>query len=233
MSAVAAMHCFVSREQMILDHLPQVRTVARKFHRRCPQEVLLEDLVSAGVVGLIEAYNRFDARRNLRFGTFAEHRIRGAIADYLRRLDPLSRELRRFQRERDAAMTRVSGQRAGDASDEEIARELGIELDRYRNLARLAQTSTFSLDEPGSESGLRREIPDPADDARESVLMRVVESAIRDLRGPERAVIVAIRNGDSQRAIAERLHVTEGRVSQIKSSALRFLRARLGVRTSA
>jgi RNA polymerase sigma factor FliA len=232
MSAAAAKVCF-SREQMIRDHLPQVKTVARKFHRRCPQEVLLEDLVSAGVVGVIEAYNRFDARRNLRFGTFAEHRIRGAIADYLRGLDPFSRELRRFQRERDAAMTRVRRRHARDASDEEIARELGIELDRYRNLAGLAQTSTFSLDAPGSESGFRREIPDPVDDARESVLMRAVECAIRDLRGPERAVIVAIRNGDSQRAIAERLRVTEGRVSQIKSSALRFLRTRLGVRTSA
>jgi DNA-directed RNA polymerase specialized sigma subunit len=69
-----------SREQVILDHLPQVKIIAARFHPRCPPQVLLEDLVR-GVVGLLDGYRRFDARRNLRFNTFAEHRIRGAIVE--------------------------------------------------------------------------------------------------------------------------------------------------------
>ena len=84
------------RDQSILDQLPQVRLLARRLHRRCPSSVLLEDLVSAGVTGLIQAADRYDRHRNIKFKTLAEHRIRGAMLDYLRTLDPLSRSVRRF-----------------------------------------------------------------------------------------------------------------------------------------
>lgn len=81
----------MDREVLILSHLPQVELLARRQHRRCPQ-VELDDLISAGTVGLIQAVDRYDSSRNLKLKTFAEHRIRGALMDYLRQLDPHSEE---------------------------------------------------------------------------------------------------------------------------------------------
>lgn len=232
MSATSAS---ATREQVILNHLPQVKITAARFHRRCPPEVLLEDLVSAGTVGLLEAYRRFDARRNLRFWTLAEHRIRGAILDYLRQVDPLPRGIRRFQKNRDSVSGRLAQDLQRQPADHDIARELGIAIERYRKLAAVAESRCVSLDAHCPDDGHPRDIPDPvASHERDcAVLSRTVEAAIRDLPGSERTVVIAIRNGDSNRAIADRLHVTEGRVSQIKSSALRHIRERLGVRTPA
>jgi RNA polymerase sigma factor (sigma-70 family) len=88
---------------MIIDHLPQVELLARRVHRRCPQ-VELDDLISAGTVGLIRAVDRFDPTRNLKLKTLAEHRIQGALLDYLRQLDPLPRAVREFQKRRDAVL---------------------------------------------------------------------------------------------------------------------------------
>jgi RNA polymerase sigma factor for flagellar operon FliA len=234
MSAVAT-SASVSREQVILNHLPQVKITAARFHRRCPPEVLLEDLVSAGTVGLLDAYRRFDTRRNLRFKTLAEHRIRGAILDYLRQLDPLPRAIRRFQRDRDAARARLAHDHQREPSEHDIARELGIAVERYRKLAAVAESRCVSLDAQCPDHAHPHDLPDPvAVQEREcGVLSRTVEAVILDLPGTERAVVMAMRNGDSNRAIAEQLHVTEGRVSQIKSSALRHLRDRLGIRTPA
>lgn len=234
MSALAT-PASVSREQMILDHLLQVTIIARKFHRRCPPEVLLEDLVSTGIVGLLDAYSRFDSRRNLRFKTLAEHRIRGAILDYLRRLDPLPRAVRRFQKERDAVISRLSQKHQRRPSEHEIAAEIGITDNHYRQFAVLAEAATISLSTHSPDDVQVRDVPDPATlYSRESaILTRTIETAIRDLPEPERAVIVAIRNGESHCAIADHLHIAEGRVRQIKHRALVYLRARLGVRPPA
>ncbi len=81
------------REETILAHLPQVELLARRLHRRCPR-VELEDFISEGTLGFIKAVDRFDPCRNLKVKTYAEHRIRGALLDYLRRIDPLSRNVR-------------------------------------------------------------------------------------------------------------------------------------------
>lgn len=85
------------REELILSHMPQVQLLARRLHRRCPQ-VELDDLISTGTIGLIRAIDRFDPKRNLKLKTLAEHRIRGAMLDYLRHIDPLPRSVRRFKK---------------------------------------------------------------------------------------------------------------------------------------
>lgn len=110
------------RESLILSHLPQVELLARQLHMRCPQ-VELDDLISVGTIGLIEAVDRYDGRNKL--NTFAEHRIRGALLDHLRRIDPLSRNVRRFQKRRDALVAAFAAQ--GEVPpDGEIAAALGI-----------------------------------------------------------------------------------------------------------
>jgi RNA polymerase sigma factor for flagellar operon FliA len=233
--SAAAMPALINREQVILNHLPQVKIIASKFHRCCPSEVLLEDLVSAGVVGLLDAYSRFDSRRNLRFKTFAEHRIRGAIIDYLRQLDPLPRSVRRFQKDREAAISRISQRHQRRAAEQDITAELGVSVELYRKFAAMADATTISLDAATPHDSHLHDIADPDTlyHPECAILTHAVEAAIRDLPGPERAVVTAIRNGDSHRAIAESLHVTDGRVSQIKRRALGYLRARLGVRAPA
>ena len=88
------------REELILSHMPQVKLIAHRLHRRCPQ-VEFDDLMSVGTIGLIQAVDRFDPDRHLKLKTLAEHRIRGALLDYLRHIDPLPRSVRRFQKQRD------------------------------------------------------------------------------------------------------------------------------------
>lgn len=124
----------LDRDQMILDHLPQVEMIAQSIHRRCPPSVLLEDLVSAGTLGLLDAMTRFDPNRHLKLKTLAEHRIRGAILDYLRRLDPLSRSVRQFERRRVAVAAEFESRCGRTPSDEELARELGLSLPKFCRL---------------------------------------------------------------------------------------------------
>ena len=91
----------MSRDEMILDRLSQVRLLALRVHRRCPPCVEFDDLMSAGTVGLIRAVDRFRPELGRQLNTFVDHRIRGAMLDYLRELDPLTRSLRAFVRRRD------------------------------------------------------------------------------------------------------------------------------------
>ena len=112
------------RDNLILSHMPQVRFLALQQYRRCPQ-VELDDPVSCGTIDLIKAVDRFDPTRNLKLKTLAEHRIRGAMLDYLRQIDPLPRSAPFFQKQRDAVMDALSayGEIPGH---EEIAKALGV-----------------------------------------------------------------------------------------------------------
>lgn len=123
------------REELILSHIPQVKLLPRHLHRRCPQ-VELDDLISAGTLGLIRAVDRFDTKRNLKLKTLAEHRIRGAMLDYLRYIDPLPRNVRRFQKQRDVVIAKL--QIAGEvASHARNAQALGVSSQKYAMLSRI------------------------------------------------------------------------------------------------
>lgn len=132
------------REETILAHLPQVELLARRLHRRCPQ-VELEDLISIGTIGLIRAVDRFDPGRGCLVKTIAEHRIRGALLDYLRALDPLPRRVRRFQKERDDRLAGCAGEEFPETG--ELARSLGVTERQYRQWsAMIAASVTVSLE---------------------------------------------------------------------------------------
>src|SRR5712664_2175323 len=108
------------RERLILEHLPQVRLVARRIHERVPENVSLDDLISAGVVGLISAIDHFDPKHNVKLKTYAEYKIRGAILDNLRGLDWAPRQQRRMARRVEAAIQSASQRLHRDATEEEI-----------------------------------------------------------------------------------------------------------------
>jgi len=221
------------REQVILDHLPLVKSIATSVYSRCQSEVLHEDLVSAGVVGLLQAYQRFDKRRKLKLRTLAAHRIRGAMLDYLRELDPLSRDLRRFQKRRERAIAKLS---CGNPApgEEDIAREMTLPLRRYHSLVQAAQDGVVSLDATGHHGGRPLELMTPAHEVTEQrALYSQLQDAIERLPTSDRRVMTALKAGESAREIADRLHVTEGRISQIKNRAIRRLRIELAVTVTA
>ncbi len=166
------------REQAILSHMPQVRLLAFRAHQRCPSEVELDDLVSAGTLGLIQAMDRFEPGRGLKLNTFAEHRIRGAILDYLRALDPMPRAARFFQRQREEAKSRLESRLDRPPSETETVAELGCSLKRYRELSLVVRAASIvSLDSPVDKSAQRLRIS-------ESRVSQIKSLAIVRLRIP-------------------------------------------------
>lgn len=122
------------QERVLLEHLPIVRFLARRIHERLPQHVEIEDLVSAGVVGLMDAFSKFDPEKKVQFRSYAQFRIRGAILDSLRTLDWSPRELRRKGRAVEEAV-RVLTARLGHAPNEaEVAQEMALDLEEYQQL---------------------------------------------------------------------------------------------------
>jgi RNA polymerase sigma factor for flagellar operon FliA len=117
------------RERLILEHLPQVRLIARRIQERLPESVSLDDLVSTGVLGLISAIDNFDASHNVKLKTYAEYKIRGAILDSLRGLDWAPRQKRRKSKQIESAISAAEQRLHASPSEEEIAAELGISID--------------------------------------------------------------------------------------------------------
>src|SRR5580692_9387530 len=130
--AVAALTA--EQERVLLEHLPIVRFLARRIHERLPQHVDIEDLVSAGVVGLMDAFAKFDPQKKVQFRSYAQFRIRGAILDSLRTLDWSPRELRRKGRAIEQAIQALTAQFGRSPSDTEIAKQLNIDLAAYQQL---------------------------------------------------------------------------------------------------
>src|SRR5579883_2745100 len=114
------------REELILEHLPQVRLIARRIHERLPESVHLEDLISTGIVGLIAAIDRFDPSQNVKLKTYAEYKIRGAILDSLRGLDWAPRQQRKRAKQIEAAIAALEQELQRVPTEEEIAAHLGL-----------------------------------------------------------------------------------------------------------
>ena len=138
-----------TREEMILSHLPQVQLIALRIWNRCARQVELEDLVSEGVIGLMQAVDRYDPGRECLLKTLAEHRIRGAMLDYLRRLDPLSRSVRQFVRQRNNACEQFEHAHGRAPEELELAQALGMRIERYRKLDRTARQCSFLFERFG------------------------------------------------------------------------------------
>src|ERR1700680_791875 len=119
------------REQLILDHLPQVRLIARRIHDRLPESVSLDDLVSTGIVGLIAAIDHFDSSHKVKLKTYAEYKIRGAILDNLRGLDWAPRQQRKRSKQIEAAIAVAEQKLHRMPAEEEIAAELNVTIEEY------------------------------------------------------------------------------------------------------
>jgi RNA polymerase sigma factor FliA len=228
------------RERLILEHLPQVRLVARRIHERLPDSICFDDLLSAGVIGLIQAIDNFDPRQNVKLKTYAEFRIRGAILDSLRESDWAPRLKRKQAREFEAAITRAE-QKLGRAPEEaEIAAELNLGVDEYRqkltemealNIGELE----YSRDERDTPVLLKymasSEEDSPAVTLERAELERLIASSIDRIPKVEKTVLSLYFYEElTLREIAEVMGIHLSRVSQIKSQAILRLRTAIGKR---
>ncbi len=224
------------RNQLVLEQLPQVRFIAQKIHARLPHHIPLEDLVNTGVLGLIEALAKFDPTRNVQLQSYARYRIQGAILDSLREQDWSPRLLR--QKERQLEMTRQKLKlKFGRApSQAELATGLGISDHQLQVLLRdLQGLEVASLQEPTYLEGhsLDEKMADTKEESPFVLCQRaemngLLEQAMSRLPLRKRQVLdLYYFNGLTMKETGTRMGVCESRVSQIHSSAVASLKARM------
>ncbi len=197
--AYHGVHNEAERERVLMEQLPQVRYIARRIHERLPRHVPFEDLVHAGVVGLIDALNKFDQSKHVQFSSYAKFRIRGAILDSLRDLDWSPRELRRKGRLVESAYAQLSGRLGRAPTENELAREMGLELRELQALlAELDGLELGSLHVDSSRDGRDEDLTehlagDPEDNPFTSCLRsemkNILQQAISELPEKERQVL--------------------------------------------
>src|SRR5579859_7378949 len=145
-----------NRERLILQHLPQVRLIARRIHERLPESVNLEDLVSTGTLGLIAAIDRFDPKHNVKLKTYAEYKIRGAILDSLRGLDWAPRQQRKRSKQIESAICAAEQKLHRVPTEEEIASQLDVKLEEYHEwLVDIRGVNLGSLEHASSDDNTR------------------------------------------------------------------------------
>lgn len=224
------------RESIILDHLPQVRLIARRLHERLPESVSLDDLISTGIVGLISAIDRFDASHNVKLKTYAEYKIRGAILDSLRGLDWAPRQQRKRAKLIEAAIARLEQRLQRSPSEDEIAEELGVVLEEYHTwLVEIRGLNVGSLenappDEDNNRDLLRfvsgNEDEWPSHQFERAELKRLLVESIQTMPEVEKTVLSFYYYEEmTLREISKIIGLHESRISQLKSQAILRLRA--------
>ena len=227
------------REQLLLQQLPQVRYIAKRIHERLPNHVPLEDLIQAGVLGLIEALDKYDQVKNVRLHSYAKFRVRGAILDSLRELDWSPRSLRREARRIEAVHSELREELGRNANEQEVADALGLDLADYQKLlGEIRGLEIISLFMEAAQSGAEEFLElDVAGPASQSPFYRCAESqqeellatAISDLSEREQQVLSLYYFEElTMKEVGLVLGVVESRVSQIHNAALISLRSRLG-----
>lgn len=217
------------RDRRIADHVEIARRIARKVARRCPAHVAREDLVSAGLLGLAEAADRFDDSRGEPFLVFATKRIRGAVLDELRRGDIMPRRVRKKAREVDAARQSLERTTGGAADEHAMAAKLGVTLAHYRNeLATLVEVKVGSIDDLEHAPPAAPADTSPAQRAERSQLLGRIRGALARLDQRD-ATILSLLYGDELSCVevGQVLGVSTSRVCQLHTRAIARLREEL------
>src|SRR5436305_9258881 len=224
------------RESLILEHLPQVRLIARRIQERLPENVSLDDLISTGVIGLISAIDHFDPAHNVKLKTYAEYKIRGAILDSLRGLDWAPRQKRRQAKQIEAAVAVAEQRLQRTPGEDDVAEQLGITIGEYHEwLVEIRGLNIASLEYAGSEDGkdLLQYIPEegerlPSTLLERSELERLLAKGIDDIPAIEQTVLSLYYKEElTLREIAQVVKLHESRISQLKSQAILRLRSHM------
>ena len=225
------------REQLILEYAPLVKLVAGRLSMYLGYNVEYDDLVSYGIFGLIDAIDKFDSMKEVKFETYASLRIRGSILDQIRKMDWIPRTIRQKQKKIDAAMKEIETTTGRAATDEEIAQKLEISTDDFADWqSQMKITGGVSLNE-FMESG--SEIPaeqhnqhrfeEPEEVIEKEELREVLGQALELLTEKEKKVILLYYYEDlTLKEISNVLEVSESRVSQLHTRALQKMKVRMG-----
>ncbi len=223
------------REQQILEQLPQVHLIARRLHEGLPESVCLDDLISAGVVGLIAAVDNFDDSHGVKLKTYAEYKIRGAILDSLRSIDWASRHRRKKSRNIEAAISAAQQKLQRQPTEEEVAAEMGMTLEQYQT--RLSEVQGLNLQSleatlgPNRGQTLLSLVPDdeenlPSELLERAELERLLAEAIDAMPKVEKTILsLYYREEMTLREIGSALNMRISRVSELKTQAILRLRA--------
>lgn len=227
----------VIREQIIIEYVPLVKVVAGRLAIYLGTNVEYEDLVSYGIFGLIDAIDKFDYGKGIKFETYASLRIRGAILDQIRKMDWIPRSVRQKQKSIDAAIKKLETEIGPNYTDEDMARELGISEDEYQNW--LGQTNVSNISsledfvEQGNEiktsAALGYMKVEPETVVEEKELKEALMSALESLTEKEKTVVLMYYYEElTLKEISSVMDVSESRVSQLHSKALKKMRSYLG-----
>lgn len=225
------------REKLIIEYAPLVKLVAGRLSMYLGYNVEYDDLVSYGIFGLIDAIDKFDSMKAVKFETYASLRIRGAILDQIRKMDWIPRTIRQKQKKIDAAIKDIEAATGRAATDEEIAKSLGISDDDYLTWqSQMKITGVVSLNEfmesgseiPAEQTGQHR-FESPEEVIEKDELKKVLQQALELLTEKEKKVILLYYYEDlTLKEISNVLEVSESRISQLHTRALQKMKAKMG-----
>ena len=229
-----------NREEVIIRYSPMIKYVANRIAMRLPPHIEVDDLISVGVLGLMDAISKYDSSRGAKFKTYAEFRVRGAILDELRALDWVPRSIRQKASAVEKVVRSLEAKLRRLPEDEEVAKEMDLTLDQfYRTIDETKSVPVFSLEDLGiaKESGEQQSLldclagkadADPQTQIRLIELKEIIAKAIDTLPEKERLMVSLYYYEElTMKEIGAVLDITESRVSQIHSKAVLHLRTKL------
>lgn len=233
------------RDEVVVEHLPLVRAIAVRVHENLPVHVDLDDLIHAGVMGLMDAATKYDREKKVAFSAYAKHRIKGAILDSLRQLDWASRDLRRRHKQLEAVTRELAAELHRQPTEEEIAARMGVELPRWRQM--MIELRNVGLISASTRNNDQEDLPAPDFPAQASeqpdriCVQRELKSrlgtAMESLPSRYRQVVTLYYTNDmTMKEIGTIMGINESRVSQIHKAALEKMAAYLegeGIRSAA
>ena len=227
------------KDKLIMEYAPLIKFIAQKIAIRLPSNIELDDLISSGVIGLMDAIEKYDPTRDNKFKTYAEFRIRGSILDELRAQDWVPRSVRDKAKMLDRTLIQLEAELGRSATDEEIAEKLEMSLEEFYDLVnQVKPVSVLSIDEQATFSTVDKQsilnllegckINNPFNQLNLKSVKEVVTTSIEDLPERQRLVLSLYYYEDlNLKEIGRILRVTESRVSQLHAQAISRLRAKL------
>lgn len=232
--------CPENTDQIVVEYSPMIKYVANRIALRLPPHIEVDDLISVGAIGLMDAIEKYDPTRGAKFKTYAEFRVRGSILDELRSLDWVPRSVRQKASHLDSVASKLQSKLGRPPEDEEMAEEMGITLeDLFDTINETCNMPLLSLDDLGiaNDSGDKQNLldtlagkgdVDPQTQLRLNELKALIASAIDSLPEKERLMVSLYYYEElTMKEIGEVLGITESRISQIHSKAVYRLRTKL------
>jgi len=232
--------CPENTEQIVKEYSPMIKYVANRIALRLPPHIEVDDLISVGAIGLMDAIEKYDPSRGAKFKTYAEFRVRGSILDELRSLDWVPRSVRQKASNLDAVSSKLQSKLGRLPEDEEIAKEMGVTLEEFfKTLNETRNMPLLSLEDLGiaRDSGDKQSLldtlegrgdVDPQTQMRLTELKNLIAAAIDSLPEKERLMVSLYYYEElTMKEIGEVLGITESRISQIHSKAVYRLRTKL------